>query len=168
MWCRPRSATKAVSQRTPRTRRSARAHRSYRVALVAYDTAAISTLDILRIFWGTTIRPGLPAGQRCGNPIPLCDLLDDRRAAGDGREDTGRLPGGLTCQGRGRDHHGDRAAVRAPFYYAEDYHQRYLHKVPHGYRCHATRGRTAVIKRCPCHLIAQMTTQSAAGAQLPV
>ena len=24
-------------------------------------------------------------------------------------------------------------AARGPFYYAEDYHQQYLHKVPHGY-----------------------------------
>ena len=27
-----------------------------------------------------------------------------------------------------------------PFYYAEDYHQQYLHKNPNGYRCHATTG----------------------------
>jgi peptide-methionine (S)-S-oxide reductase len=26
------------------------------------------------------------------------------------------------------------------YYYAEDYHQQYLHKNPHGYRCHATTG----------------------------
>jgi peptide-methionine (S)-S-oxide reductase len=27
-----------------------------------------------------------------------------------------------------------------PLYYAEDYHQQYLHKNPHGYRCHSTTG----------------------------
>jgi len=27
-----------------------------------------------------------------------------------------------------------------PFYYAEDYHQQYLAKVPHGYDCHANTG----------------------------
>ena len=26
------------------------------------------------------------------------------------------------------------------FYYAEDYHQQYLAKNPHGYRCHAATG----------------------------
>ncbi|MFN8195924.1 MAG: peptide-methionine (S)-S-oxide reductase MsrA [Nocardioidaceae bacterium] len=28
----------------------------------------------------------------------------------------------------------------APYFYAEDYHQQYLHKNPHGYRCHAKTG----------------------------
>lgn len=27
-----------------------------------------------------------------------------------------------------------------PYYYAEPHHQQYLHKVPHGYRCHANTG----------------------------
>ena len=27
-----------------------------------------------------------------------------------------------------------------PYYYAENHHQQYLHKNPHGYRCHATTG----------------------------
>ena len=31
-------------------------------------------------------------------------------------------------------------ASEHPFYFAEDYHQQYLHKVPHGYRCHANTG----------------------------
>src|SRR5207344_3672671 len=26
------------------------------------------------------------------------------------------------------------------FFYAEEYHQQYLHKVPHGYRCHSATG----------------------------
>ena len=29
------------------------------------------------------------------------------------------------------------SAEGLPFYYAEDYHQQYLHKVPNGYDCHA-------------------------------
>ena len=32
------------------------------------------------------------------------------------------------------------AADAGPFYYAEDYHQQYLEKNPHGYRCHANTG----------------------------
>jgi peptide-methionine (S)-S-oxide reductase len=32
------------------------------------------------------------------------------------------------------------AADAGPFYYAEDYHQQYLAKNPHGYRCHANTG----------------------------
>ena len=27
-----------------------------------------------------------------------------------------------------------------PLYFAEDYHQQYLHKTPHGYRCHSATG----------------------------
>ncbi len=33
-----------------------------------------------------------------------------------------------------------RAADEITYYYAEDYHQQYLVKVPHGYRCHAKTG----------------------------
>jgi peptide-methionine (S)-S-oxide reductase len=32
------------------------------------------------------------------------------------------------------------SAEGLPFYYAEDYHQQYLYKVPHGYDCHAETG----------------------------
>jgi len=32
------------------------------------------------------------------------------------------------------------ASEAGPFYYAEEYHQRYLEKNPHGYRCHARTG----------------------------
>jgi peptide-methionine (S)-S-oxide reductase len=32
------------------------------------------------------------------------------------------------------------AEKAGPFYYAEDYHQQYLAKNPHGYRCHAKTG----------------------------
>lgn len=31
-------------------------------------------------------------------------------------------------------------APAAEYYYAEPHHQQYLHKVPHGYRCHASTG----------------------------
>jgi len=31
-------------------------------------------------------------------------------------------------------------APAGPYYYAEPQHQQYLHKVPHGYRCHANTG----------------------------
>jgi len=31
-------------------------------------------------------------------------------------------------------------APAGPYYYAEPHHQQYLHKVPHGYRCHANTG----------------------------
>ena len=34
------------------------------------------------------------------------------------------------------------ASEAGEFYYAEDYHQQYLAKNPHGYRCHATTGVT--------------------------
>ena len=32
------------------------------------------------------------------------------------------------------------AADDKPFYYAEEYHQQYLHKVPNGYDCHSATG----------------------------
>ena len=41
---------------------------------------------------------------------------------------------------RGYDQITTEVAPAPTYYYAEDAHQQYLHKVPHGYRCHSATG----------------------------
>ena len=47
---------------------------------------------------------------------------------------------GEELAGRGFDPITTEIAPAAEYYYAEPHHQQYLHKVPHGYRCHASTG----------------------------
>lgn len=109
--------------------------------LVAYDPQRVSTLDILRVFWekhdptqgyqqgndiGTQYRSAIfvttpeQAVEAERTRTAFQSVLDDR---GYGTITTEILDAG--------DHH---------YYLAEGYHQQYLHKVPNGYRCHASTG----------------------------
>ncbi|MFP5335589.1 MAG: peptide-methionine (S)-S-oxide reductase MsrA [Actinomycetes bacterium] len=103
--------------------------------LVAYDPARVSTEEVLRTFWESH---DPTQGYRQGNDIgtqyrsavywttpeqeaavrATRDAFAERlRAAGYGEITTELLP----------------ASHAGPFFYAEDYHQQYLHKVPNGY-----------------------------------
>ncbi len=110
-------------------------------ALVAYDTAAISTLDILRIFWE---HHDPTQGYRQGNDVgtqyrsAIFWTTDEQRAMAEKTRDAYQEV--LTAKGVGEITTEIAPASEHPFYYAEDYHQQYLHKVPHGYRCHANTG----------------------------
>jgi peptide-methionine (S)-S-oxide reductase len=103
--------------------------------LVAYDPAKVSTDEVLRTFWeahdptqgyrqgndlGTQYRsaiywttPEQEAAVRASRDVFAKRLAD----AGYGEITTELRP----------------ASDAGPFYYAEDYHQQYLHKVPNGY-----------------------------------
>jgi peptide-methionine (S)-S-oxide reductase len=103
--------------------------------LVAYDPQKVSTDEVLRTFWeshdptqgyrqgndlGTQYRsavywttPEQEAAVRASRDVFAKRLAD----AGYGEITTELRP----------------AAEAGPFYYAEDYHQQYLHKVPNGY-----------------------------------
>lgn len=109
--------------------------------LVAYDPHVVSTLDILRIFWE---RHDPTTGFRQGN-----DMGTQYRSAifwtTDEQRDIAERSLAVydeVLQGRGFDHITTtiEPAANHPFYYAEDHHQQYLYKVPHGYRCHALTG----------------------------
>ena len=84
--------------------------------------------------------PGVPAGQRRRHPVPVRPRTGRRptqqRRAGAVAEDVRRRAGSARGTTRSRP----RSVRRRTFYYAEDYHQQYLHKVPHGYRCHSETG----------------------------
>jgi peptide-methionine (S)-S-oxide reductase len=100
--------------------------------LVAYDPARISYEDLLRAFWeGHDPTQGMRQGNDMGTQYrsAIYTYTDAQREAAltsrEGYQERLREAG-----------HGDittEIADAPPFYYAEDYHQQYLHKVPNGY-----------------------------------
>ena len=56
------------------------------------------------------------------------------------RDLIGRYQPALTERGYGEITTELRPAAETAYYYAEDHHQQYLVKVPHGYRCHSATG----------------------------
>ncbi|MFN8184733.1 MAG: peptide-methionine (S)-S-oxide reductase MsrA [Candidatus Nanopelagicales bacterium] len=110
-------------------------------ALVAYDTARVSTLDVLRLFWE---HHDPTQGYRQGNDVgtqyrsAIFWTTDDQRELAEKTRDAYQEV--LTAKGIGEITTEIAPAAEHTFYYAEDYHQQYLHKVPHGYRCHANTG----------------------------
>jgi len=106
---------------------------------VVYDPAQVSYEQLLKVFWEVH---DPTQGFRQGNDIGTAyrsaafyttdaqrELLE--RAA---KEYAPALAaagyGSITTE----------IAPAATFWYAEDYHQQYLHKVPNGYRCHSATG----------------------------
>ena len=129
--------------------------------LIAYDPKQITAEELLRTFWEIA-RPhaGLPAGQRRRHPVPLGGLLDDRRSSGVAYEATGprtsrcstsSSSATITTEARPADEAGT-------FYYAEDYHQQYLHKVPNGY---CGLGGTGI--SCPVGVVRSSETEGSRG-----
>ena len=75
---------------------------------------------------------GHAPGQRRRDAVPIRDLRLRRRAAARGRGVARRLPG-RDCGPPGSAPITTEIRDAPPFYYAEDYHQQYLHKNPGGY-----------------------------------
>lgn len=109
--------------------------------LVAYDPGVISTYDVLKVFWENH---DPTQGHRQGN-----DVGTQYRSAlywtTAEQEDLARRSARAyekVLRAHSFEHITTdmRSAQDLPFYYAEDYHQQYLHKVPHGYDCHAHTG----------------------------
>ena len=101
--------------------------------LVAYDPAKISYDDLLRAFWeGHDPTQHMRQGNDVGTQYRSAaywDGDDQRDALLASRE---RYQEALAAAGRKGEITTELYAA-GPFYYAEDYHQQYLHKVPHGY-----------------------------------
>jgi peptide-methionine (S)-S-oxide reductase len=110
-------------------------------ALVAYDTTRTSTLEILRVFWEhhdptQGFRQGNDVGTQYRSAVfwttdEQRDLIEQTRDAYQKVLDE-RGYGQITTEIAPASEH--------RFYFAEEYHQQYLHKVPNGYRCHANTG----------------------------
>ena len=103
--------------------------------LVAYDPKVLSTAALLKVFWESH---DPTQGYRQGNDIgtqyrsAVYWTTDEQKALYESTKAMYQQQlaksgfGEITTDGRP-------AADAGPFYYAEDYHQQYLYKVPNGY-----------------------------------
>ena len=116
------------------------------MVMVAYDPAAVGTLDVLRVFWENHdptqgMRQGNDVGSQYRSAVYWTtaeqqSLVERSAAAYDEVLQAEGLDPITTELGPAV---ADGDPIR-PFYYAEPYHQQYLHKNPHGYDCHAHTG----------------------------
>jgi peptide-methionine (S)-S-oxide reductase len=102
------------------------------VVQVVFDPGRVSYDELLRLFWESHdptqgMRQGNDLGTQYRSAI-YCHGEAQRAAAEASRERYGQA---LAVAGRGAIT--TEIAAAPPFYYAEDYHQQYLHKNPHGY-----------------------------------
>jgi peptide-methionine (S)-S-oxide reductase len=100
--------------------------------LVVFDPAVTSYEALLRLFWeGHDPTQGMRQGNDVGTQYRSAVLTTS-----DAQRDAVLRTREAYQQELTRAHHGEITTEIAPlgdFYYAEDYHQQYLHKVPHGY-----------------------------------
>ncbi len=102
------------------------------VVLVAYDPGVTPFERLLQVFWEghdptQGMRQGNDVGTQYRSGIYVAD--DARKAAAAASRDA--FQGVLTQNGFGQIT--TEIVDPGPFYFAEDYHQQYLSKVPHGY-----------------------------------
>jgi peptide-methionine (S)-S-oxide reductase len=102
------------------------------VVQVVFDPAKVSYEDLLKLFWESHdptqgMRQGGDVGTQYRSVI-YWNSDEQRRAAESSRD---AYQEKLTAAGYGPIT--TEIAESGPFYYAEDYHQQYLHKVPGGY-----------------------------------
>jgi peptide-methionine (S)-S-oxide reductase len=100
--------------------------------LVVYDPAKISYDELLRLFWENHdptqgMRQGNDVGTQYRSAIYWCS--DAQRAAAE----SSRATYAERLRSAGYPDITTEIAEAGPFYYAEDYHQQYLHKNPNGY-----------------------------------
>ena len=102
------------------------------VVLAVFRPAEVSYEELLRRFWeGHDPTQGMRQGNDVGTQYrsAIYTTTDAQaQAAAASRE---RYQAALSASGRGEIT--TEIAPAGPFYYAEDYHQQYLHKVPNGY-----------------------------------
>jgi len=102
------------------------------VVRVVYDPEVVTYTDLLRVFWENH---DPTQGNRQGNDVgtqyrsAICCFSPEQREAAEASR--AAFQDQLTEAGYGRIT--TEIADAPPFYYAEDYHQQYLHKNPDGY-----------------------------------
>jgi peptide-methionine (S)-S-oxide reductase len=106
---------------------------------VVYDPAVVSYEELLKVFWE---HHDSTQGMRQGNDIgtqyrsAVYTTSEAQLKSAQASRDTYQVA--LTRSGL--DALTTEILPAGPFYYAEPYHQQYLHKNPHGYRCHSETG----------------------------
>ncbi|TAK68672.1 MAG: peptide-methionine (S)-S-oxide reductase MsrA [Actinomycetota bacterium] len=109
--------------------------------LVAYEPTKVSTYDVLKVFWENHdptqgYRQGNDVGTQYRSAVYWTTTEQAQLAERTARAYDAILRG----KGYGEVTTEIGPAADRPFYYAEEYHQQYLYKVPHGYDCHAETG----------------------------
>jgi peptide-methionine (S)-S-oxide reductase len=107
--------------------------------LVVFDPSKISYEELLKRFWENHdptqgMRQGNDGGTQYRSAIYYTN--DSQREIAE----QAKALFSQTLLDLGFDKATTEIAPAGEFYYAEDYHQQYLAKVPNGYRCHATTG----------------------------
>ncbi|MFN8620888.1 MAG: peptide-methionine (S)-S-oxide reductase MsrA [Chloroflexota bacterium] len=102
------------------------------VVLVAFDPARVAEEQLLRLFWEhhdptQGMRQGNDVGTQYRSVILVAD--DAQRVTAERTRDAYQVE--LTAAGYGPIT--TQIAPLGDFFYAEEYHQQYLHKVPNGY-----------------------------------
>ena len=111
------------------------------MVLVSYCPEQLTSYDILKVFWENH---DPTSGYRQGNDVGTqyrsavyCTTSDQLDIAMRTAQAFGAV---LSAAGWGEVTTEVESADDRPFYYAEDYHQQYLHNVPNGYDCHSATG----------------------------
>jgi peptide-methionine (S)-S-oxide reductase len=102
------------------------------VVLVVFDPAKTSYADMLRLFWENhDPTQGMRQGNDIGTQYRSAILLtrDEQRPLAE----SSRAAYAERLRASGYPQITTEIAPAGPFYYAEDYHQQYLHKNPWGY-----------------------------------
>jgi peptide-methionine (S)-S-oxide reductase len=102
------------------------------VVLVVFDPAKTSYADILKLFWENhDPTQGMRQGNDVGTQYRSAILVGDeqQRAVAE----SSRAAYAERLRAAGYPEITTEIALAGPFYYAEDYHQQYLHKNPWGY-----------------------------------
>jgi peptide-methionine (S)-S-oxide reductase len=106
---------------------------------VVFDPAVVSYDALLRIFWENhDPTAGMRQGNDIGTQYRSAIYTTSDAQLEHAREMRDRFQ--VVLDKHGLDAITTEILPAGPFYYAEPYHQQYLKKNPHGYRCHASTG----------------------------
>jgi peptide-methionine (S)-S-oxide reductase len=106
---------------------------------VVYDPARVSYADLVAAFYEVhDPTQGMRQGNDIGTQYRSAIYTFSEEQAQVAKEITERYQPELTK--RGYDRITTEIKPAPEYYYAEDYHQQYLVKNPHGYRCHSATG----------------------------
>jgi peptide-methionine (S)-S-oxide reductase len=100
--------------------------------LVAYDPEQVSFDELLKVFWeGHDPTQGMRQGNDIGTQYRSAIYVDGEERLAQAQASRQHYGAALSAAGMGEIT--TEIAPAGPFFYAEEYHQQYLHKVPHGY-----------------------------------
>ena len=106
---------------------------------VVFDPAKISYADLVKLFFEVhDPTQGMRQGNDVGTQYRSAIYFTTPEQEATARELTDAY--GAELRRRGLGEITTEIRPEPTYYYAEDHHQQYLHKVPHGYRCHANTG----------------------------